>query len=300
MGAIVVLVIGGLIFLGCLAAAFLGTDRETRGVGGGGAVASGLITLIILGIMSFTVIGANEIGIQTTFGKVNGVVNSGGHLLAPWSSVERFSTRTQVLDMSNKDGSSDSPTVAVKFQGNSGGNVSTTTRWRIENNEAATNLYRSYRSFDSVQSQLVSSVVRDQLNETFAQYSPTDATNGLNRDKINASLIKGLNANDGLLKANGITIESISLQGIDPDQATQDRINRGVQLQADIENAKAEQEKAKIDNETNALRQQSLTPQALTQTCLDIVKSATDRNAPLPGTFNCGMGPGVVGTLPVG
>lgn len=57
--------------------------------------------------------------------------------------------------------------------------------------------------------------------------------------------------------------------------------------------ARAEQERARIDNETAKLREQSgaLSPAANQRFCLDIVNAwDVSKNGPLPATFNCGMG----------
>lgn len=78
-------------------------------------IAGGIITLVlfVLVLMSFTTIGATEVGVVTTFGKVNGTLSSGPHFINPFSDVIRFDTQTQKETTDAKAASQDMQEVST-------------------------------------------------------------------------------------------------------------------------------------------------------------------------------------------
>lgn len=72
-------------------------------------IAGGIIAfiLIIVALMSFTVVGATEVGVVTTFGKMNGTIAPGAHFINPFSDVHKFDTQTQKESTEAKSASKD-------------------------------------------------------------------------------------------------------------------------------------------------------------------------------------------------
>jgi regulator of protease activity HflC (stomatin/prohibitin superfamily) len=242
----------------------------------------GLIAVLVLTTvgMSVTVVGARSVGIQTAFGKYSDTLSNGLQVTAPWSSVEEFSTQVQYLDLDGEQA------VPVTFKGGGGGQVNVTPRWRIDP-DGAENLWKKYRTFDAVRDKLVNSSAKDAVRIVASKYTPNEARSGENLRAVAEGVKKQL-ADD--LSRDGITIDSISVKGITLDARSQASLDKIVTANNDIERAKAEQLRAKIDADTAKIREQggSLKPEALTRYCLEVVNNwDVDKNGPLPAGFSC-------------
>lgn len=264
-------------------------------------VATLVVLTIFTLICSFTTVGPRSVGIQTSFGQYRGTVQSGAQLLAPWSEVEEFSTQIQALDLSDLDGTTGNA-VSVAFsgadKGTSGGNgvVNAVVRWSISPANAEA-LWKKYRTFERVQDSLVQSEAQDAFREVVGGYEPNAARAGANIRPIADAVKAGLTSR---LADDGILIDSVSIKGVVLDAATSKSLERTVIANNNVATARAEQERARIDNETAQLREKSgaLSPAANQRFCLDIVNAwDVSKNGALPATFNCGMGNGAAGVL---
>lgn len=236
----------------------------------------GLTTLFA----SLTSVASNSVGIQTQFGKYSGTLDSGLQLAAPWASTEQFSKRVQYLDLDGNHA------VTVTFKGGGGGQVKATPRWRIDPDKAGA-LWRKFRSFDHVRDQLVNSTAKDSIRVIASQYTPNEARSGENLRKIDQEIKADLGQ---ALAEDGIIIDSISIKGIQLDDRSQSSLDKIVAANNDIDRAKAEQTRAKIDAETAKIRQQggSLSGPALQRYCLEVVNNwDVGKNGPLPAGFSC-------------
>lgn len=287
----VYLIIAGLLLL--VAAVSYGVYRLSVSAAGGSDPMPGLkwfavgivavLAVTTLG-MSITIVGSRSVGIQTSFGKYRDTLNSGFQLTPPWSATEEFSTRVQYLDL---DGEKDG--VQVTFKGGGGGVVNATPRWRIDPDKAG-DLWKKYKTFDTVRDKLVNSSAKDSIRVVTSNYTPNEARSGENLRKVSSQI------QDDLAKSladDGIIIDSFSVKGITLDQRSQDSLDKVVSANNDIERAKAEQERARIDGETAKIRERegSLTGAALARYCLEVVNNwNVDRNGALPAGFTCAGG----------
>jgi regulator of protease activity HflC (stomatin/prohibitin superfamily) len=231
--------------------------------------------------MSVTTVGARSVGIQTAFGKYSNTLSNGLQLTAPWSSVEEFSTQVQYLDLDGKEA------VPVTFKGGGGGEVNATPRWRIDA-EGAENLWKKYRTFENVRDKLVNSSAKDAVRIAVSKYTPNEARSGENLRAVADAVAAQLSAD---LRDDGIVIDSVSVKGISLDDRSQASLDKIVTANNDIERARAEQQRAKIDAETAAIREKggSLAPAALQRYCLEVVNNwNVGQNGPLPAGFTCG------------
>jgi regulator of protease activity HflC (stomatin/prohibitin superfamily) len=239
-----------------------------------------ILALVTLG-MSITTVGARSVGIQTAFGKYSNTLSNGLQLTAPWSSVEEFSTQVQYLDLDGKEA------VPVTFKGGGGGEVNATPRWRIDA-EGAENLWKKYRTFENVRDKLVNSSAKDAVRIAVSKYTPNEARSGENLRAVADAVAVQLAAD---LRDDGIVIDSVSVKGISLDARSQASLDKIVTANNDIERAKAEQLRAKIDADTAAIREKggSLAPAALQRYCLEVVNNwSVGQNGPLPAGFTCG------------
>lgn len=243
-------------------------------------IAAGLVAAFVLTTLAFsaTTVDARAIGIQTSFGKYQGTLSNGFHLTAPWSNIEQFSTQVQYLDVND---------VPVSFAGGGGGTVNATIRWTI-NADKAQNLWQKYREFDLVRDRLVQSSAKDAVRTSVAPFTPTEAKDGANLAKVAEAIKASVQA---AVDDDGVNIDSVSVTNVALDSRAQESLNRIVEATSNVERAKAEQERAVIDNTTAELRQQSLTPEANLRYCLELVNNwNVEKNGNLPATFNCGLG----------
>lgn len=282
----IILILAAVVGISLLVARQATKDSENKFWFGIFGTAILVVTVVAFFSTSFAYVEARTVGITTAFGKPTGAISNGLTFTAPWVEVHRFPTDKQSLDLDATDGSEGN--VAVKFAGGGSGNVNLNVTWRVLDDDKAVKLFENWKTFDRVKNDLVGRNTPEIVNIVFGSFSPEDAVKGENIGKISDQVKSRLNDR---FAADGITVDTVSIKRVDPSPQIQSRIDRQVQAQADVETARIEQERAKIDNETNKLREQSLTDKALINKCLDIVNTwDTAKNGQLPATFTCGLG----------
>lgn len=266
----------------------LGASLATRGDFPPGIPAAfGAVTVALTLFLSMTTVDARSVGIQTSFGRYTDTLDPGLQFVAPWSSVEEFTTRLQTVDMEGKE------SVSVTYKGGGSGRVDATSRWAISSQQGpngAKALWEKYRDFDTVTATLVNREARDAVINVANDYVPNDART--KQDEIGTAVKERMAER---LRPYGIVVDSVSILAVGLDPRTQASLDKIVAAQNDVERAKADNERAKIDGETARLREQtgSLTPEALTRYCLEVVNAwDVSKNGALPATFDCGLGSG--------
>lgn len=260
-------------------------DPDMRGILRGVAAGTLAVFVLVTVLFSATTVSPRSIGIATAFGKYHGTLQPGLQWTAPWVSVEEFSTQVQYLALNGDNKTS----VDVNYKGGGKGNVDAVVRWRIDGSNAEA-LWRKYRTFENVRDQLVQSAAKDSVRVIVGAYLPNDARAGENLRKIAQDTQNDL---QNTLKGDGVTIDSVSITGIYLDDQTQQSIQKVIQANNAIEQAKADQKRAQIENETAKLRQQSgaLSKEALERYCYDVTNNwDVSKNGPLPATWNCAGG----------
>ncbi len=269
------------IFLASIGAVFIDKADGGDGLGGIATAIGSIVVLLVLTLaFSATTVSARAVGIQTSFGKYQATLSNGFHMTAPWSNVEEFSTQVQSLELT------DNSAVKVTYKGGGGGAVNATVRWRI-NTDDAENLWKKYRTFDHVRDRLVLSSARDSFRVIVSNYTPNDARSGENIRPITETVKADL---DKSLKADGVIIDSISIQNIELDANSQASLNKIVEANNNVERAKSEQQRAKIDAETARIRANAgvLSGPALVRYCLEVTNAwDTNKNGALPAGWNC-------------
>jgi prohibitin 1 len=246
-----------------------------------------VLTLVVFFLTSITSVEARTVGIQTEFGKSVGTLSPGFHMTAPWSEVTEFPTSTQNLDLDGSDKDDQGTPVKVKFDNGGQGAVNLDVNWRVESNDKAQALWNAWKEWEKVEGNVVKPRAISSTAQVVGAYSPQDATNSSNNETIAGDIKSKLN---GELARYGIKVDDVNLKAIDVDANTQARIDKNAAAVADIDTAKAKQDRARIDNETNKLKaqSQSLSPGALVDKCLDVVDAwDVKKNGNLPAGWNC-------------
>lgn len=152
-----------------------------------------------------------------------------------------------------------------------------------------------YKTFDSIQSNLVDRNLRASMNEVMAKYNPLSSV----EDADKASGAGDLNSlstqvRESLERKVGADIEvkSVTIPIINFDESTQTRID---ELQAEIARtrvAEQRQDTAEAERRANEILDRSVSDNVLTSKCLDIVERSGQ--SPL-GCFPGASGQPIIG-----
>lgn len=265
-----------------------------------------IIALLLLTIFSsFTTVDARKVGIVTSFGQYRTTLNSGPHWTAPWAHIEQFSTTlepaNQEVNVTFSQGVRIDPVTKkpVKVVAGGGkGTIVATARWQISDdtgNKGAEALWRKYRTYDKVTTDLVQKSFYDKIANVANDYEAGVAV--VSQDEISKKVKTELAAEVSLY---GVIIDSVSITQVALDGGTQAAVDNIYKSEQEIKTAANRKARAIIDAETVELQQAagSLSPQANQRFCLDIVNNwDNDKNGALPATFNCALNGGQAGVL---
>lgn len=275
MGVLVFTVVLAIIFVGLVVFGLYSKKYKKPGLFS--ALGVFVLTTVMLFFSSLTTVQANTVGIEQVLGNPVGTLGAGPHFLTPWASVDDFSTQMQTDDLSVDQNQ-------FKFKLGAAGGVELTVNWRVDASQAV-RLWRQYSDLQNVQDKLITPRVKKATNEAFSAYLSEDAVGSI--PQITQSIAKTLQES---LANDGVTIDpqNISVKNFVLSPNAQNRVDSLVGANTDIQKATLEQRKATIDAATNQIRQQSSTPQALANRCLDIVQAwEVSKQGPMPATLNC-------------
>lgn len=231
------------------------------------AAGAAVTTVLATTMFSLTVVQARDVGVNVAFGKPVQVFDNGLHWKAPWSSVEILDGAVQ------NDIYSSESAVRVRLGNNSIATADTSIQWRLKTDDAM-NIYKDYRNFDNIRSNLVDRNFRAALNEVMADYNPLDpeemAKGGADLTSIAAEVQTKMEEKIG----TQIEVRAVNITLINFDEATQTRID---ELQSEIARTRiAEQKKetSTAEAESNEILEQSISEEVLISKCLDIVEES--------------------------
>jgi regulator of protease activity HflC (stomatin/prohibitin superfamily) len=170
--------------------------------------AIGAFLLLILLFMSFTTVGAGEVGVLTLFGRVTGeVLDSGLHLVNPLKSVHTITVRTQSVKESAEVPSSEG--LVMKLD--------TSVVFHVNPGKAA-DIYRELGpEFAEV---IIEPTVRSAVREATASHGANTLYSSA-REEVAQQILNSLVAQ---LKPRGIEIEQVLLRDIQLPQALKESI----------------------------------------------------------------------------
>lgn len=226
-----------------------------------------VVTLLLTAFFSTTIVQARDVGVGVAFGKPVDVYENGMHVKAPWTKVEILDGAVQ-NDVYTNDSA-----ITVRLGNNSRARAETSIQWRLKTDDAM-NIYRDYRTFDNIRSNLVDRNFRTALNEVMADYNPLSAEDAAQGGADLSSLADQVE--ETMIDSIGeqVEVRAVNLTLINFDDATQSRID---ELQGEIARtrvAEQRQETAGAEAEANNLLQESATQEVLISKCLDIVEAS--------------------------
>lgn len=271
-------------------------NRKKGYIWGGLAVVVGVFALGST-ISSATLIPTRSVGVEVEFGKPVASLTNGLHWVAPWASVEKFdaSVQTTKLDGSGKEDTT--PCVTVRLGNSTQACVDVVTQWNIDPNGDVIELYRSYHSFEKIESNLVLVQLQHALRDTFGTFDPLAAladANAAKQPSLDELAATTKAAFAGYVGA-GITVKSVTVSLVHYDGDTENRLKAYQQALADTRIAQQRKATAQqVADANNILSGTAATtnPGVQYQNCLNLISDLAQKGLlkDLPPTFNCGSG----------
>ena len=208
-------------------------------------------------------------------GAVEGInYETGLHFKAPWSNRVEYDIRNNTLSYVGTDGNTDNYTGGdvsgpqITFQDSNGvtGNIDLNVRYSVRG-DAVGDIYNEYKTQQEFVNATLAPDVRATTREILSHYATSQVYN--ERDTIQPALVKAL---QGSWDKLGVDVEEVYLQEVRYPQTVVDAFADAQSARAMVETAKANQEKAKIEAETNNIKTQSLSDQVLKEKLIEALR----------------------------
>jgi len=211
---------------------------------------------VILFICAVSTIPTGYVGIPVLFGKVQeGYLESGFHLLNPFSRVVKLDLRTQKADEVGNIPSKEMLTLTLK----------TSVNWRLDKSKAG-DIYNTVGVdyFDK----LVDPHIRSSIREITSDYNASQFFSA-SRNEISGKIKASL---DRTLTERGIIIESVMLKEVSPPESLRKAIELKQAQQQEAEAMKFRLQREKLEADRKKIEAQGI------QTFQEIVKKGIDHN----------------------
>ena len=218
-----------------------------------------LLLVVIWAIATIRIIPTGTVGVKTRFGVVSGQANEGFNLVAPWEDIVSMNTKIQKQSFTELSASTKDSQMIT--------NISIDVNYKL-NPEKAEEIYATVG--ESYQTTLMTPLLTQLIKDRLALY---DAENLVSeRNKIVDDITAQLQEN---LASYGIDIVAVSLSNYDFSAEFSASLERKAVAAKEIEIAKNNQEKAKVEAETNRIKTEQLTEAVLMEKLIDAIKNGS-------------------------
>jgi len=260
--------------------------------GGGLAAGSVLVALafFLWIISSSTVVGTRTLGIETSFGKTVGVMQPGYHWKRPWANVQDWPGSLQTFTQD----------VKVRLANQTTADVDASVQWKLDPNANVLDLFQNYKKFDNIQPNVIARQASRSMNDVFGTYDPLSVDQEGHAKVVVSDLATKVEQDMKAELPSGIQITNITIVKITFDPSVQAQINNIINATAATKVAQQQELTNQAIAKANQALQDSgtkLTPEILTQNCLNIVQQAAKAGEPLPPALSCNFFGGNSGTL---
>ena len=237
------------------------------------ALAIGVIT--VLGSTA-AVINPGEVGVRHAFGFVDPKpLLPGIRVVSPWSSIERFSSREEQWP---RAGAQVEEIDALSSE-QMGMHVEVSIRWQIDPQQAP-HIYTEIGDEDQIRGAVLNAI-RKGVRDGMVQYSINDIAK---RTKI-AQTMEGL-VDSALVTQPRVggqpfriaTVTAFFLRDLQPPAQVVQAINNKIAQEQQVETERHRVEVARLQAEQQRLRNQTLTPEALTMQYLEVLRDMKASN----------------------
>lgn len=241
-------------------------------------------------------IGTQDIGVETAFGKTQGVgLKPGLHWKAPWVKVTKLDAKQQTDTYAsegfggNTQDNAQGPCIQVRIARQGIACVNISIRWQNDS-QGIDYLFRNFKTDDNIRTQLLHRDLQAAVNAVFANYDPLGLDkNGDSTQPNNKTLGDQIkSAMDGQV-GQYLDIINVYVPLFNFDKATQDRLNQLQQQVALTRIAQQAEQTASAQAAANRALAASVSnnPGVLISKCLDIVNELTQKGNNLPAGFSC-------------
>lgn len=243
----ILFIIGGLIAIGI---GKVDGDINIRPV----AIGVAIFGVVLLTLSCIRTVDAGSVGLPVTFGSVGDSMDSGVHLMAPWSGVENVNVRTAEYTMTvtqNEGKVVGDDSVEVKGKDGATGHVDSTTHYHV-NREKAAELYRTVgRDYENT---VVRPAIRNCIHNAFGATEMVVAATTA-RSEIQSGID---NCVKSALESRGFVVEDFQIRNIRVEEAVQNAINAKVAAQQDAESKQFQLQAARQDAEKTRIQSQAV------------------------------------------
>lgn len=235
-----------------------------------------VLLLLVLAANSVKIVGANEVGVPRTLGKIGSPLQSGPHLVAPWTEVEKLPTRPRTVTTVTNIRTSQSGHAAIRIA----------TRWNTDKQDAS-ELYQQARTSDEekIEKDIIKPQVDGAANEYYGALTNKQATVGTNWT-ANAT---GLQVKvQQRLQKYGIHLVDVEIREANPDRATNvnlEQVSAQERLSevADKSNVTAQKQATQRKTEATGIKDaaaelKDLTPTQIQLLCLQAAERVMNEN----------------------
>ena len=226
----------------------------------GGLVAAFLIIVALIGgVVCMERIPTGYVGVVYSMsgGVQDDVLTQGWDIVAPTKKVKEFTVGNEqlVLSKDSRDGSEGDDSFAVATADNANINISFQMSYRYDQSRVV-ETYKNFKGMDgeAIVNSRVRTVLKAKVSEITTVYTMMDLYSG-NRNAINTELTAFLN--EELHEQFGIEVIDASIIDVHPDAQLQQTIADRVTALQKKQQAEAEQETIKVQNETKILQAQA-------------------------------------------
>lgn len=226
----------------------------------GGVAAAVLIVLAIISCaLCLERIPTGYVGVVYSMngGVQDEILTQGFHLVSPTKHVKEFTVGNEqlILSQDERDGSEVDESFLVSTADNANISISFQMSYRFLEDQVV-DTYKKFRGMDgeSIVNSRVRTVLKAKISEVTTNYTMMDIYSG-DRGKINDELTEFLNKE--LSKEFGIEVIDASIIDVHPDEQLQKTIQDRVTAMQKKQQAEAEQETIRVQNETKLLEAQA-------------------------------------------
>lgn len=222
MGSTFALGFGVLLLIASIVAFFKVTNPRTGRIYPGNVffpVAGVLVLVIIAAFTMFGTVDAKKYGVVTSFKKPTGeVLEAGAFDKYPWESVTEMDAAVQTQTY----------TFDVQMAGGAKATLNVYPSWEMKAS-AASDLFQQYKTFDNVKASLFEQQLVSIANNIFGSYNPLTNVDPKTGELVKTkeqwgTELKTALENSPLVK-DKLTIHSVAIPIIQPDENTQNKLN---------------------------------------------------------------------------
>lgn len=179
------------------------------------------------------------------------ILTQGWHLVSPTKKVKEFTVSNEQIILS-KESEDEDNSFAVSTADNANIDISFQMSYKYDDT-LVVNTFKNFRgmSGEDIVNNRVSTILRAKISEVTSDYTMMEIYSG-NRNEINKRITETLN--EELHKQFGLVILDASIVDVHPDAQLQQTIQDRVTAMQKKQQAEAEQETVKVQNETKILQ----------------------------------------------